>query len=145
METFSVAYTYACVLLYFLSGFCFYLCFYLLYIAGVSRQLELHYGHDYKQRYLDGTNISATNINLIWRKIHNLGLIGTILLSLTVNFIMFIPIIFALFSIYYISSYSAKLIAKSYSSQLLTKLLSISDLSHPSFSKYNTITPQKNK
>lgn len=138
MENLIVAYEYASILLYFLSGMSFYFCFYLLYIAGVSRQLEINYSKDYQIKYLESTNLSSSNLVLIWRKIHNFGLLGTVLLTLTFNFFMFIPIILILFSIYYVSNYSSHIIARTYSSQLLNKIM------HKECSQYDIITPQTN-
>lgn len=138
METLITAYEYTTIVLYILAGMSFYFCFNLLYIAGVSRQLEINYSKDYQVKYLESTNLSSSNLFLIWRKIHNFGLIGTICLTLTFNFIMFIPIVLVLFSIYYVSSYNAHLIAKSYSSEILTKVL------HKDCSKYHDITLQTN-
>lgn len=138
MENLIIAYEYASVLLYILSGMSFYFCFYLIYIAGVSRQLEINYSKDYQIKYLDSTNLSSSNLFLIWRKIHNLGLFGTVSLTLTFNFFMFIPIVLILFSIYYISNYNSHLIAKSYSSQLISKLIP------KDYSQYEIITAQTN-
>lgn len=141
METLIIAYEYTAILLYILSGISFYFCFYLLYIAGVSRQLEIHYSKDYQIKYLESTNLSSSNLFLIWRKIHNFGLFGTICLTLTFNFFMFIPIVFVLFSLYYISNYASHLIAKSYSSEILNKIMGKDLKLH---SQYEEITPQIN-
>lgn len=140
METLATVYEYARVLLYLLSGMSFYFCFNLLYIAGVSRQLELNHSKDYQLRYLESTNLSTKNISFIWRKINNFGLLGTFLLFFTFNFTLFIPIGIVLFSIYYISAYNADLIAKNYSTELLQKILN----KETYINKYNEITPQTN-